>query len=206
MSHSGFGRRSVGQRPERRPACRDDPHRRRMARFDVSFANSGGVFLGDALPRRARPSRHRALWRRLRCAGEPKPDGAGRHPRRRRRADAHRARGREGRLRRRAHRATGNASRHHRSRLCRWICRGCLSGRGAVYYKGIAPADRRPRVHGQRRPSDVTALPEGALDSAAVSSRCSVRHQTLEDVARDAGTISYEILTGLGDRYHRQYR
>jgi alanine racemase len=31
-------------------------------------------------------------------------------------------------------------------------------------------------------------------------------HQTLEDVARDAGTIAYEILTGLGSRYHRQYR
>jgi len=31
-------------------------------------------------------------------------------------------------------------------------------------------------------------------------------HQALEDLARDAGTISYEILTGFGDRYHRQYR
>ncbi|MBB5539158.1 alanine racemase [Rhizobium giardinii] len=31
-------------------------------------------------------------------------------------------------------------------------------------------------------------------------------HQTLEDVARDANTISYEILTGLGNRYQRTYR
>ena len=31
-------------------------------------------------------------------------------------------------------------------------------------------------------------------------------HQTLDAFARDAGTISYEILTSLGARYHRIYR
>jgi alanine racemase len=30
--------------------------------------------------------------------------------------------------------------------------------------------------------------------------------QTLEDLARDAGTVSYEILTSLGRRYQRIYR
>jgi alanine racemase len=52
---------------------------------------------------------------------------------------------------------------------------------------------------------DISALPEGRL---TLGSRVEVLgpHQTLEDVARDAGTISYEILTGLGHRYHRQYR
>ena len=30
--------------------------------------------------------------------------------------------------------------------------------------------------------------------------------QTLDQVAADAGTISYEILTSLGPRYHRIYR
>jgi len=30
-------------------------------------------------------------------------------------------------------------------------------------------------------------------------------HQTLQDVARDAGTIAYEILTSLGHRYDRRY-
>jgi alanine racemase len=29
--------------------------------------------------------------------------------------------------------------------------------------------------------------------------------QTLEDIADDAGTIAYEILTGLGRRYRRTY-
>jgi alanine racemase len=31
-------------------------------------------------------------------------------------------------------------------------------------------------------------------------------HQTVDDLARDAGLISYEILTSLGHRFHRQYR
>ncbi|MDQ0318608.1 alanine racemase [Pararhizobium capsulatum DSM 1112] len=31
-------------------------------------------------------------------------------------------------------------------------------------------------------------------------------NQTLDDFARDAGTISYEILSGLGHRYQRHYR
>ena len=79
-----------------------------------------------------------------------------------------------------------------------------LSGRGAVYYQGI----RLPivgRVSMDSIMIDVTALPEGAL---ALGSLVEILgpHQTLEDVARDAGTISYEILTRLGHRYHRRYR
>jgi alanine racemase len=30
-------------------------------------------------------------------------------------------------------------------------------------------------------------------------------HQTVDDVAREAGTIGYEVLTRLGSRFHRQY-
>ncbi len=52
---------------------------------------------------------------------------------------------------------------------------------------------------------DVIAL---ALGSVRPGSLIDVLgpNQTLEDTARDAGTIPDEILTGLGHRYHRQYR
>lgn len=79
-----------------------------------------------------------------------------------------------------------------------------LSSRGAVYCDGI----RLPivgRVSMDSITVDISALPE---DRLKLGSRVEVLgpHQTLEDVARDAGTISYEILTGLGQRYERHYR
>ena len=79
-----------------------------------------------------------------------------------------------------------------------------LSGRGAVYHGGV----RLPivgRVSMDSITIDISALPAGSI---TLGSRVEVLgpHQTLEDVARDAGTISYEILTGLGHRYQRQYR
>ncbi|MCJ8151131.1 alanine racemase [Shinella sedimenti] len=79
-----------------------------------------------------------------------------------------------------------------------------LSGRGAVYCDGI----RLPivgRVSMDSITIDISALPEGRL---TLGSRVELLgpNQTLQDVARDAGTISYEILTGLGNRYQRTYR
>ena len=79
-----------------------------------------------------------------------------------------------------------------------------LSGRGAAYCDGV----RLPivgRVSMDSITIDISALPEGRL---TLGSRVEILgpHQTLEDVARDAGTISYEILTGLRHRYERQYR
>ncbi|TWF58406.1 alanine racemase [Neorhizobium alkalisoli] len=79
-----------------------------------------------------------------------------------------------------------------------------LSDKGAVYYDGI----RLPivgRVSMDSITIDISALPEGTL---GLGSRVEVfgPHQTVEDVARDAGTISYEILTGLGQRYQRHCR
>ncbi|MBY3595619.1 alanine racemase [Rhizobium bangladeshense] len=79
----------------------------------------------------------------------------------------------------------------------------CLSDRGAVYYEGT----RLPivgRVSMDSITVDMSALPEGALTLGSFVEVLGP-HQTLEDIARDADTISYEILTGLGDRYHRQY-
>lgn len=79
-----------------------------------------------------------------------------------------------------------------------------LSGRGAVYYNGT----RLPiagRVSMDSVTIDITALPEGTLSLGSLVEVLGP-HQALEDLARDAGTVSYEILTRLGDRYHRQYR
>ena len=52
---------------------------------------------------------------------------------------------------------------------------------------------------------DISALPKDRLTLGSLVEVLGP-HQTLEDVARDAGTISYEIPTGLGHRYQRQYR
>ncbi|MBX5204637.1 alanine racemase [Rhizobium sp. NZLR1] len=79
-----------------------------------------------------------------------------------------------------------------------------LSDRGAVYFNGI----RLPivgRVSMDSTTVDISALPEGALSLGSLVEVLGPS-QTLEDIAGDAGTVSYEILTGLGDRYHRQYR
>ncbi|WDZ80766.1 alanine racemase (plasmid) [Ensifer adhaerens] len=79
-----------------------------------------------------------------------------------------------------------------------------LSDRGAVYCDGI----RLPivgRVSMDSITIDISALPDGRLQLGSLVEVFGP-NQTLEDIARDAGTISYEILTGLGQRYERQYR
>jgi alanine racemase len=79
-----------------------------------------------------------------------------------------------------------------------------LSDRGAVYCDGI----RLPIVGRVSMDSSIvnaSALPEGRLRLGSLVEVLGP-NQTLEDIARDAGTISYEILTGLGHRYERQYR
>jgi alanine racemase len=52
---------------------------------------------------------------------------------------------------------------------------------------------------------DISALPPGTL-SAGDAVELIGTHQTVDDVAAQAGTIGYEILTGLGSRFHRIYR
>lgn len=51
---------------------------------------------------------------------------------------------------------------------------------------------------------DISALPEGQLKPGDTVELIS-RHQTVDDVAEIAGTIGYEILTGLGSRFWRVY-
>ncbi|NTJ68351.1 alanine racemase [Agrobacterium rhizogenes] len=79
-----------------------------------------------------------------------------------------------------------------------------LSDRGAVYYSGV----RLPivgRVSMDSTTIDISALPEGTLSFGSMVEVLG-DHQTLDDLARDAGLISYEILTSLGHRFQRQYR
>ncbi|PTQ13240.1 alanine racemase [Sphingomonas oleivorans] len=78
-----------------------------------------------------------------------------------------------------------------------------LSNRGAAFFGGV----RLPiagRVSMDSITLDVTALAEGALGPGDEVELIGP-HQTLEQVAADAGTIPYEILTSLGSRYSRIY-
>ena len=51
---------------------------------------------------------------------------------------------------------------------------------------------------------DVTGCPDADLEPGAEVEVLGP-HMTVDDVAADAGTIGYEILTALGQRYHRRY-
>lgn len=78
-----------------------------------------------------------------------------------------------------------------------------LSNRGAAYFNGV----RLPiagRVSMDSISIDITALPQGTLTHGSLVQLIGP-DQTLEDMAEDAGTIAYEILTGLGQRYRRTY-
>ena len=78
-----------------------------------------------------------------------------------------------------------------------------LSNSGAAWFDGV----RLPiagRVSMDSIIIDISALPEGALTHGSLVQIIGP-DQTLEHVAEDAGTIAYEILTGLGRRYHRTY-
>ncbi|ASP83100.1 alanine racemase [Sinorhizobium meliloti] len=170
--------------------------------FDLCFANSGGVFLGDAYHGvLARPGI--ALYGGAPTVGMPNPmepvvqlDIAVVQTRtvpagtRVGYGGAHITTG-ETRL---ATIAAGYADGLPRS----------LSDRGAVYCNGI----RLPilgRVSMDSITVNISALPEDRLRLGSLVEVIGP-NQTLEDVARDAGTISYEILTGLGHRYERRYR
>lgn len=78
-----------------------------------------------------------------------------------------------------------------------------LSSKGAFVYQGV----RLPivgRVSMDSTIIDITDLPEGALKLGDLVEFLGP-NQTLEEVAEQAGTISWEILTSIGSRYFRQY-
>ncbi|MDZ7928146.1 MAG: alanine racemase [Agrobacterium sp.] len=78
-----------------------------------------------------------------------------------------------------------------------------LSNRGAAWYNGVRLAIAG-RVSMDSIILDISALPEGSLTQGSLVQMIGP-DQTLEDIAEDAGTIAYEILTGLGRRYRRTY-
>lgn len=78
-----------------------------------------------------------------------------------------------------------------------------LSDTGAAYFGEV----RLPivgRVSMDSITLDISALPPGTLKLGDLVELIGP-HQSLEQVAAAAGTISYEILTRLGHRYHRAY-
>ena len=78
-----------------------------------------------------------------------------------------------------------------------------LSSHGAAYFNGV----RLPiagRVSMDSITLDISALPEGTLTHGSLVEVIGP-NQSLERIAEDAGTIAYEILTRLGQRYRRRY-
>jgi len=79
-----------------------------------------------------------------------------------------------------------------------------LGNAGSAFIEGI----RVPivgRVSMDSITLDVTDVPDILLYPGAPVELIGP-HQTIDAVAADAGTISYEILTQLGQRYHREVR
>lgn len=82
------------------------------------------------------------------------------------------------------------------------VCRA-LSNRGRLWYEHYE-APMIGRVSMDMVTCDISSIPEGLLkegdDLYLVNS-----FYTVDDVARDSGTIGYELLTGFGDRIKRRY-
>lgn len=78
-----------------------------------------------------------------------------------------------------------------------------LSGHSFAYVDGVA-LPFVGRVSMDSITLDASALPEGRLaPGATVDLLCA--QQTVDDVAAQAGTIGYEVLTRLGSRFQRRY-
>ena len=78
------------------------------------------------------------------------------------------------------------------------------NGAGAAYF-GDTRLPSVGRVSMDSFSVDVSALPQGTLAEGDLLELIGP-HQSVDDVARTAGTIGYEVLTSLGRRYHRLYR
>lgn len=79
-----------------------------------------------------------------------------------------------------------------------------LGNKGAVYYRG-ARLPIAGRISMDCMVADLTPLQEADLPKRGDLAELIGAHQTPQAVAADAGTIAYEILTGLGRRYQRRY-
>jgi alanine racemase len=78
-----------------------------------------------------------------------------------------------------------------------------LSGRGQAWVGGVA-VPVAGTVSMDSMTLDVTEIPEERVQPGQEVELLG-EHQTVDDVAREAGTIGYEVLTRLGTRFHRQY-
>jgi alanine racemase len=79
-----------------------------------------------------------------------------------------------------------------------------LGNSGAFYWQGKR-CPIRGRVSMDLITVDLSAIPENDHPRAGDYMEVLGPHQSADDLARDAGTIGYEILTALGQRYERQY-
>jgi alanine racemase len=77
------------------------------------------------------------------------------------------------------------------------------SNQGVAYF-GDTPLPVVGRVSMDSIILDASALPPGALVPGALVDMIGP-HNTVDAVAKSAGTIGYEILTSLGPRFHRRY-
>lgn len=78
-----------------------------------------------------------------------------------------------------------------------------LSGKGAAYFNGLA-APVVGRVSMDLITVDVTDVPEPLVQTGAWAELIGP-HRTVDQVAAEAGTIGYEVLTSFGPRYLRVY-
>jgi alanine racemase len=79
-----------------------------------------------------------------------------------------------------------------------------LSNKGAFYWKGIR-LPIRGRVSMDLTTVDVSDVPKGERPRPGDYLEILGPHQDADDLAKDAGTIGYEVLTNLGNRYERRY-
>jgi alanine racemase len=79
-----------------------------------------------------------------------------------------------------------------------------LSGRGQAFVDGVA-VPIAGTVSMDSITLDVTGIPEERVLPGREVELLG-EHQTVDEVARAAGTIGYEVLTRLGSRFHREYR
>lgn len=79
-----------------------------------------------------------------------------------------------------------------------------LSNKGALYWKGMR-CPIRGRVSMDLTTVDISGVSENQRPKPGGMMELIGEHQSADDLANDAGTIGYEILTGLGRRYERIY-
>ncbi|MGH1398744.1 MAG: alanine racemase [Alphaproteobacteria bacterium] len=79
-----------------------------------------------------------------------------------------------------------------------------LSNTGKLYWNGI-PCPIRGRVSMDTTIVDISAVPENDSPRAGDMMEVIGPHQSADDLASDAGTIGYEILTSLSRRFRRVY-